>query len=71
MFPMGEIGQLGVSGEFWMLIQASFDLEEARGKALKDLARIERESASRLAGTGGREPQISSVRRRQSRAAMF
>mgnify|MGYP003493004702 FL=1 len=71
MFPMGEIGQLGVSGEFWMLIQASFDLEEARGKALKDLARIERESASRLAGTGGREPQINSVRRRQSRAAMF
>ena len=54
-----------------MLIQASFDLEEARGKALKDLARIERESASRLAGTGGREPQINSVRRRQSRAAMF
>ena len=61
----------GVSEEFWMRIQASFDLEEALGKALKDLARIGRESASRLAGTGGREPQIKSVRRRQSRAAMF
>jgi addiction module HigA family antidote len=35
----------GTSDRFWMNLQASYDLEEARRRIGRDLARIEREAA--------------------------